>query len=98
MLFDLVYVMSRLYNIYIKTFLRRSRLWVKACNRIIDRTPEELYKNYRVCSAHFNENMYLNDLKTRLLPQAIPILQTTSNSTNTNCDTNIISQGNNLIC
>lgn len=72
-----------------------SRLWVKVCNRIIDRTPEELYKNYRVCSAHFNENMYLNDLKTRLLPQAIPILQTTSNSKNTNSDTNIISQAEN---
>ncbi|TGZ52928.1 52 kDa repressor of the inhibitor of the protein kinase, partial [Temnothorax longispinosus] len=46
----------------------RSRLWLKACNRTINRTTEELYKNYRICSVHFNENMYLNDLKTRLLP------------------------------
>ncbi|XP_024879148.1 52 kDa repressor of the inhibitor of the protein kinase-like [Temnothorax curvispinosus] len=73
-----------------------SRLWLKACNRTINRTTEELYKNYRICSVHFNENMYLNDLKTRLLPRAIPIQTAiqTSNITNPNCDTDIISQGN----
>lgn len=38
--------------------------------------------------------MYLNDLKTRLLPKAIPIPIQTLNSTNTNCDTDVISQEN----
>lgn len=66
---------------------------------MIDRTTEELYKNYRICSDHFNENMYLNDLKTRLLPAAIPnATQTTSNFlTNPTCDTYVISRGNILL-
>ncbi|XP_018368797.1 PREDICTED: 52 kDa repressor of the inhibitor of the protein kinase-like isoform X2 [Trachymyrmex cornetzi] len=73
-----------------------SKLWLKSCNRMIDRTTEELYKNYRICSDHFNENMYLNDLKTRLLPAAIPnATQTTSNFlTNPTCDTYVISREN----
>lgn len=71
-----------------------SKLWVKACNRTRNKTTEELYKNDRICSVHFNENMYLNDLKTRLLPRAISnAIQTTSNfMENPNCDTYIISQ------
>jgi len=48
-------------------------------SNIIDRTTEELYKNYRIYCVPFNENIYLNDLKTRLLPTAIPNATQTSN-------------------
>lgn len=33
---------------------------------------EKLYNNYRVCSKHFAHYMFLNDLKNRLQPHAVP--------------------------
>ncbi|RLU17961.1 hypothetical protein DMN91_010202 [Ooceraea biroi] len=72
-----------------------SKLWIKACNRTINRTAEELYKNYRIYSVHFNENMYLNDIKSRLLPRAIPNAITPNVMANS--DTCIIPQGNEML-
>ncbi|EZA52882.1 52 kDa repressor of the inhibitor of the protein kinase, partial [Ooceraea biroi] len=69
-----------------------SKLWIKVCNRTINRTADELYKNYRICSVHFNENMYLNDIRSRLLPRAIPNAITPNVMANN--DTCIIPQSN----
>lgn len=55
--------------------IERSKLWIKACGRedLINKTCEELHKNYRVCSLHFLQKMFLNDLRNRLQPNAVPI-------------------------
>jgi len=33
-----------------------------------------MYRNFRICSIHFENKMYCNPEKTRLLPQAMPTL------------------------
>lgn len=38
------------------------------------KTAEYLYAVKRVCNDHFEEKMYANDLKNRLLPSAQPTL------------------------
>ncbi|KYN02001.1 52 kDa repressor of the inhibitor of the protein kinase [Cyphomyrmex costatus] len=50
----------------------RAKLWLEKCNRKINTTPENLHKNYKVCGNHFKSSMFLNDLKNRLQPHAIP--------------------------
>lgn len=35
---------------------------------------ESLYESHRLCGAHFETAMFLNDLKNRLQPHAIPRL------------------------
>lgn len=47
--------------------------------RTISKTAEGLYKNDRICSAYFNENIYLNDIKTKLLFQIADCTQCNSN-------------------
>ncbi len=41
---------------------------------LIDKTPEYLKKNCFVCSKHFEQPMFLNDLRNRLQPTAVPTL------------------------
>ncbi|KYN26653.1 PREDICTED: 52 kDa repressor of the inhibitor of the protein kinase [Trachymyrmex cornetzi] len=51
----------------------RAKLWLEKCNNSkINTTPENLHKNYKVCGNHFKSSMFLNDLKNRLQPHAIP--------------------------
>ncbi|XP_077263631.1 uncharacterized protein LOC143898209 isoform X2 [Temnothorax americanus] len=50
----------------------RAKLWLEKCGREINTSPENLYKNYKVCGDHFKSSMFLNDLKNRLQPHAIP--------------------------
>ena len=40
----------------------------------MNRSPEYLNQNCRVCSEHFESLMFLNDLKNRLQPTAVPTL------------------------
>ncbi|XP_025161635.1 uncharacterized protein LOC112590117 isoform X2 [Harpegnathos saltator] len=56
---------------YIFQFLR-CRLWLRNCRRTIKVPIEDLYKTYRICGNHFDSTMFLNDLKNRLQPYAIP--------------------------
>ncbi|KYN22081.1 hypothetical protein ALC57_05499 [Trachymyrmex cornetzi] len=59
-------------NILYKTYFR-AKLWLEKCNNSkINTTPENLHKNYKVCGNHFKSSMFLNDLKNRLQPHAIP--------------------------
>ncbi|KYN08008.1 52 kDa repressor of the inhibitor of the protein kinase [Cyphomyrmex costatus] len=58
---------NTLYKMYF-----RAKLWLEKCNRKINTTPENLHKNYKVCGNHFKSSMFLNDLKNRLQPHAIP--------------------------
>ncbi|KAK4886960.1 hypothetical protein RN001_003231 [Aquatica leii] len=64
-------------NLSFFTFPRdeqRAHTWLRACGR------EDLLENvskpgsYKLCAAHFQDRMYLNDLKNRLLPTALPTL------------------------
>ncbi|XP_032677066.1 uncharacterized protein LOC116846840 [Odontomachus brunneus] len=48
------------------------QLWTYNCGRTIEIPMENLYKTYRVCGNHFDSTMFLNDLKNRLQPHAIP--------------------------
>lgn len=52
----------------------RCELWLKNCGRTIQVPTENLYKTYRVCEDHFDSTMFLNDLKNRLQPHAVPKL------------------------
>ncbi|XP_026829979.1 uncharacterized protein LOC105276581 isoform X2 [Ooceraea biroi] len=54
----------------------RAKQWVTACNRedLVLKTAEYLYAINRICSDHFEDRMYANDLKSRLLPSARPTL------------------------
>lgn len=58
-------------NILHKTSFR-AKLWLEKCNREINTSVENLYKNYKVCGDHFKSSMFLNNLKNRLQPHAIP--------------------------
>jgi len=46
---------------------------------LVKKSPEYLNKNCRICSEHFESVMFLNDLKNRLQPTAIPTLVDVSN-------------------
>jgi hypothetical protein len=39
---------------------------------LLNKSPEYLHKNCRVCSEHFEAVMFLNDLRNRLQPAAVP--------------------------
>ncbi|XP_036151092.1 uncharacterized protein LOC118648783 [Monomorium pharaonis] len=74
-------------------FLRdseRAQLWLRNCGRTIDKSTENLYKNYRVCGDHFEDTMFLNNLKNRLQPHAIP----TATNANANISNNKITFSN----
>ncbi|TGZ45779.1 52 kDa repressor of the inhibitor of the protein kinase, partial [Temnothorax longispinosus] len=57
----------------------RAKLWLEKCGREINTSPENLYKNYKVCGDYFKSSMFLNDLKNRLQPHAIPELMENNN-------------------
>lgn len=56
--------------------LSRAQQWMTSCRRedLAQKTPFQLYNNYRVCADHFEERMFTNELKERLLPSAVPTL------------------------
>jgi hypothetical protein len=45
----------------------------------VNQSPEYLYKNCFVCGEHFESQMFLNDLKNRLQPTAVPTLINVNN-------------------
>lgn len=49
---------------------------LKACGRhdLLNAPIVSVYRNFRICSVHFETKMYSNPEKTRLLPQAVPTL------------------------
>ncbi|KAJ8909331.1 hypothetical protein NQ315_013549, partial [Exocentrus adspersus] len=51
----------------------RAEIWLTACGRE-DLREKVTLSSYRLCAAHFEDKMYLNDLKTRLLPKAVPTI------------------------
>lgn len=58
------------YKLYL--IVSRAELWLKACKRSI--SVENLYNNFRICGEHFAPAMFLNDLKNRLQPHAVPVI------------------------
>ena len=52
----------------------RSKEWVNLCRRadLIDKTPKYLYNNCKLCSDHFEDCMFYNDLRNRLKSDAKP--------------------------
>ncbi|CAG9837715.1 unnamed protein product [Diabrotica balteata] len=57
--------------------IRRSKNWAILCSRedlLEENEPENLYKRYRVCGVHFEPRYFLNDLRNRLQPTAVPTL------------------------
>ncbi|KAK4886413.1 hypothetical protein RN001_002684 [Aquatica leii] len=54
----------------------RAKEWVISCRRedLINKTSSYLYANCKICSVHFEEQMFLNFLKNRLKPGAVPTL------------------------
>ncbi|XP_072744902.1 52 kDa repressor of the inhibitor of the protein kinase-like [Anoplolepis gracilipes] len=59
--------------------LKRAELWLKFCNKCIEKPLEQLHNNYRMCSEHFISSMFLNNLKNRLQPHAIPTINLSRN-------------------
>lgn len=56
--------------------LARCDVWIEKCGPINlpSIEPIVLYKNYRICSLHFEDKMYINAEKSRLSINAIPTL------------------------
>ena len=54
----------------------RSKEWVNLCRRadLMDKTSKYLYNNCKLCSNHFEECMFYNDLRNRLKSDAKPTL------------------------
>lgn len=54
----------------------RCAIWIEKCNpqNLPTIDTNTLYKNHKLCSLHFEDNMYINFEKTRLTQQAIPTL------------------------
>lgn len=46
---------------------------------LINREPEYLHKNCTVCTEHFEDIMFVNDLRNRLKPTAIPTIVRVNN-------------------
>ncbi|XP_044738949.1 zinc finger protein 271-like [Chrysoperla carnea] len=66
--------------------LERAREWLLKCNRtdLMNKSGLQLHNNYRLCGTHFENKMFLNDLKNRLQPLAVPtIFPTLEGSSNT---------------
>lgn len=49
-------------------------MWIRASGRedLAVHSSETLHKNYRICSEHFEEDMFFNEEKLRLLPLSVP--------------------------
>ncbi|XP_077272910.1 uncharacterized protein LOC143903292 isoform X2 [Temnothorax americanus] len=50
----------------------RCKLWLKNCGRTFKVPMEKLHTSYRVCGNHFESRIFLNHLKNRLQPHAVP--------------------------
>lgn len=50
--------------------------WIENCNRrdLLNKDLSKLWKSTHVCGKHFENRMFLNNLKNRLQPHAIPTL------------------------
>ncbi|XP_054001019.1 uncharacterized protein LOC128888306 [Hylaeus anthracinus] len=59
----------------------RAKAWAQACGKKKDMSPTKLYSTHRVCSKHFAPHMFLNNLRNRLQPHAIPVLNIEENDT-----------------
>lgn len=60
----------------------RLRQWAIACGREDLLKKENVYSTNRICSDHFEDQYYANDLKNRLLPLAQPTLYLNKNDHN----------------
>lgn len=58
-------------------FTRRCKQWLDACENadLLQFDTFFLHENYHVCSLHFLDSMFLNDLKNRLQAYAVPIIK-----------------------
>ncbi|VVC35970.1 NUDIX hydrolase domain,NUDIX hydrolase domain-like,Zinc finger, C2CH-type,NUDIX hydrolase, conserved [Cinara cedri] len=67
----------------------RSSIWIEKCG--LDKNIDVSKRRYRVCARHFENHMFLNDLKNRLQPHAIPTLfiDLISNSLPSTCIDNV---------
>lgn len=62
-------------NLHNFIVINRRLEWIQACNRPeLNEKDEKFLKQTRVCAKHFEEQMFLNDLKNRLQPHAKPTL------------------------
>lgn len=52
----------------------RAERWLVACNREDLLEKVDKLHSYRLCAAHFEDKMFMNDLKTRLVPTALPTI------------------------
>lgn len=54
----------------------RARIWIMACGREdLSEMLEDLHnRHYHVCGLHFERKMFMNDLRNRLYPHAVPTL------------------------
>ncbi|KAJ8913920.1 hypothetical protein NQ315_005718, partial [Exocentrus adspersus] len=52
--------------------IERARIWALACGREDLKEKDNLYTSYRLCAAHFENDMFLNYLRNRLKPNVIP--------------------------
>ncbi|XP_044739699.1 uncharacterized protein LOC123301036 [Chrysoperla carnea] len=64
--------------------IERSKAWIHATGRrdLLKKGTEYAYKNCRVCAKHFEDEMFANDLKNRLLPTAVPKILVSNDATN----------------
>ncbi|XP_072393483.1 uncharacterized protein [Diabrotica undecimpunctata] len=56
---------------------QRSKNWAILCSRedlLEESEPENLFKKYRICAGHFESKCFLNDLRNRLQPTAVPTI------------------------
>ncbi|XP_074032675.1 uncharacterized protein isoform X3 [Leptinotarsa decemlineata] len=53
----------------------RARIWAMACGRddLTDKV-ERLHRGYHICGGHFETKYFLNDLRNRLQPNAVPTI------------------------
>ena len=58
----------------IGSIISRAEIWLIACGREDLRKKIDNLGSYRICAAHFEDKMYLNDLKNRLMPNAVPTI------------------------
>lgn len=65
-----------LYSFFLILFFYRRKIWIQNCKRpdLLSKNPHYLYQNRRLCSLHFEDIMFKNQYRTRLLPQAFPTL------------------------
>ncbi|GAB1861635.1 THAP-type domain-containing protein [Camponotus japonicus] len=54
----------------------RAIIWAQAAmrNDLVSKAEKLYGSSYRLCAAHFEKNHFLNDLKNRLMPNAIPTI------------------------